>query len=156
MNQSTLTYQNDFLSVNITPLPGSDGASVLCCFSVNLRRFDPLARGTYGICSNPAFRGLQLLRAALSAEVRERGMSSRRSEGEACRSFMPRGEGWYHDSLVVDQVPASYAQQLLIYGTRALLAKVLSVCRPDQQVPDPLPDPAGLQAWIESLTERRS
>jgi len=60
-------YKNDFLSIIFRPVPEGLQGSFLCCLSINIARFASLTRSSFGICSNPAFKGLQLLRADVSA-----------------------------------------------------------------------------------------
>ncbi len=147
-------YTNDYLSVTLRPADGG-GETILCCFSVNLRRFDPLSRGTHGICSNPVFKGLQLLRADLSAEALARKARPRAARVQDCAAHVPRGDGWYHDSLLIENVAASHVPELLRFSVGKMIEKVLYVCTPDAALPDPLPGPEALQAFLDGLAKSR-
>ena len=70
-------YKNDYLYIIIRQAPEYGPKAHLLCCGIDIRRFDPLCRGTHGICSNPAFKGLQLLRADIAAIALRKGASSR-------------------------------------------------------------------------------
>lgn len=144
-----LIYKNDFISVVIEP--GPDGSSCLCCFSINIARFDRLSKGTYGIGSNPAFKGLQLLRADASAFALEKGARPRSTPEGACARNIPRGHGWYHESLIIEQTSEAIRAELLRFSVSTLVKRVLTVCRPDAPLPQEYPDPAALQDFLISL-----
>jgi hypothetical protein len=66
----------------------------------------------------------------------------------------PRGEGWYRESMLLDGVTPKIAREVLEFGVKDLLTKVLTVCAPGIAVPKKLPNPAALQKFIESLEKR--
>ncbi len=150
-SRSSHEYRNDFLSVMIRPAAGERAGAFLCCFSINISRFTPLSRGSFGICSNPAFKGLQLLRADVSAFAREKSVTPKSAGEKACADISPRGHGWYHENLLIENASETFLQELLRFSVTSLVRKVLMVCRPDLELPDELPDAQALQKYIESL-----
>ncbi len=148
---SPYEYKNDFLSIIIRPVPGGSPGAFLCCFSINISRFTTLSRGSFGICSNPAFKGLQLLRADVSAFAREKGVTPRSAGEKDCEDISPRGHGWYHENLLIEKATENVLQELLRFSVMSLVRKVLLVCKPDLKLPDEFPDPGALQKYLESL-----
>lgn len=154
MRVATYEYKNDYLYIIIRQSPEHGPKTHLLCCGIDIRKFDPLCRGTHGICSNPAFKGLQLLRADLSAIALKNGASSRPLHYGDCMLVSPRGEGWYRESLLLDNVTPKIAREILEYGVKDLLTKVLTVCSPGTAVPKKLPTPPELQAFIQSLEKK--
>ncbi len=148
---SPYEYKNDFLAIVIRPVPGGSSGAFLCCFSINISRFTTLSRGSFGICSNPAFKGLQLLRADVSAFAREKGVMPKSADEKACADISPRGHGWYHENLLIENASGPFLRELLQFSVMSLVRKVLLVCKPDLKLPDEFPDPGALQKYIESL-----
>jgi len=144
-------YKNDFLSIIIRPVPGGRQGAFLCCLSINISRFTSLARNTFGICSNPAFKGLQLLRADISAFAREKGVTPKSADEKVCADISPRGHGWYHENLLIENASEAFLRELMRFSVMGLVRKVLLVCIPDLKLPDEFPDPGALQKYIESL-----
>jgi hypothetical protein len=68
-----------------------------------------------------------------------------------CMPISPRGEGWYRESMLLDDITPKLAREVLDYGVHDLLTKVLTVGAPHVRVPKKLPNPPQLQAWIRSL-----
>jgi hypothetical protein len=66
----------------------------------------------------------------------------------------PRGEGWYRESMLLDNVTPKIAKEILEYGVRDLLTKVLTVCAPGAKIPKTLPNPSELQKFILSLEKK--
>lgn len=154
MTKTNLTshiYQNDFLSIVIVPAAGREGDAFLFCASINLTRFLPLSRGIHGICSNPAFKGLQLLKADVSAFARERGVVTLPGDDAACYASVPHGDGWYHESLVIEKASPIFAADLLKFSVTSLIHKVLSVCLSEIKLPESFLSPRGLQKYLESI-----
>ena len=144
-------YKNDYLYIIIRQSPEHGRRSFLFCSGINLGRFDPLARGTYGIGSNPAFRGLQLLQAAVSRFANEKGARPRGVDLKPCADIAPRGEKWYHEDLLIENMSPKVAQELLRFGIEMLVNKVLSVCFPGSRLPGFFPEPRELQSHLDSL-----
>jgi hypothetical protein len=57
--------------------------------------------------------------------------------------------------MLLDGVTPKIAREVLEFGVKDLLTKVLTVCAPGTAVPKKLPIPPALQKFIESL-ERKS
>lgn len=144
-------YKNDFLSIIIRPVPDGRQGAFLCCLSINISRFTSLARNTFGICSNPAFKGLQLMRADISAFTREKGFTPKSADEKVCADISPRGHGWYHENLLIENASVAFLRELMRFSVMGLVRKVLLVCIPDLKLPDEFPDPGALQKYIESL-----
>jgi hypothetical protein len=144
-------YKNDYLYIILRQAPEHGPKAYALCCGIDIRKFDPLCRGTSGICSNPAFKGLQLLRADISAIALKKGASSRPLHYGECMLISPRGEGWYRESMLLDNVTPKIAREVLEFGVKDLLTKVMTVCAPGTAVLKKLPTPPALQAWIKSL-----
>jgi len=144
-------YKNDYLYIIIRQAPEYGPKAHLLCCGIDIRRFDPLCRGTHGICSNPAFKGLQLLRADIAAIALRKGASSRPVHYGDCMLVSPRGEGWYRECLLLDDITPKIAREVLEFGVKDLLTKVMTVCAPGVKVPKKLPTPPALQTYLQSL-----
>lgn len=145
-------YKNAFLYIILRQAPEHGPRSFLFCSGINLTRFSPLSRGTFGICSNPAFKGLQLLRADVAAFCRKKGVVARAESSPSCAVISPKGDGWYREeSLVIETAPEGFPRELLRFSVTTLLRTVLSVCAPEVKLPSALPTPPKLQAYLESL-----
>jgi hypothetical protein len=65
----------------------------------------------------------------------------------------PRGDGWYRErTLLIDEASPAKIQQILDFSVQDLLKTVLSVCAPDVKLPVKLPNPPGLQKYLDSLS----
>ncbi len=147
-------YKNDYLYIILRQMPEHGPRAYALCCGIDIRKFDPLCRGTSGVCSNPAFKGLQLLRADISAIALKKGASTRPLHYGECMLVSPRGEGWYRESMLLDNVTPRIAREVLEFGVEDLLTKILTVCAPGTAVPKKLPTPPQLQAWIKSLEKK--
>ncbi len=88
-------YKNAFLSIVIREEPGTGPASYTFHSGINTRWFCRLAWKKAGICSNPAVRGIQLLRTHVSRYAAEHGMIADKAEGADVFPAAPRGDGWW-------------------------------------------------------------
>jgi hypothetical protein len=148
-------YKNDYLYIIIRQAPEhGDKAYILCC-GIDIMKFDPLCRGTHGICSNPAFKGLQLLRADISAIALKKGARSDKMEYGECMLIAPKGEGWYRESMLLYDVTPTMAKELLQFGVADLVKKVLTVCAPGAKMPKKLPNPPQLSRYISDLAAKK-
>lgn len=148
---SSWEYRNDFFSIVIRESELRPGSYVFCS-GISIPRFNPICWGRTGICSNPAFKGLQLLRADVSRYVISQGMKAKNAE-MPCVSEGGRGDGWYQENalLIEDASPAA-VQEILEFSVRDLVQTVLSACRPDVRVPGGSLDPKAMQNFLESLS----
>ena len=146
-------YKNDFLYIIIRQAPDLGPGAYLYCCGINISRFDPLCWGKAGICSNPAFKGLQLLRADVSAFAKKMAVQTKNAEQIPCGPMTPRGNGWYRENaLVIDKADPKAIQRILEFSVRDLVQTVLTVCAPDAKLPAKLPNPPALQKWLESFS----
>jgi len=145
-------YKNGYLYIIIRQAPELGPKAYLFCSGINIARFDPICWGKAGICSNPAFKGLQLLRADVSGRALKLGARTKNAEHIPCGPMTPQGNGWYREStLLVENAAPKTMQALLDYSVNDLVKTVLVVCAPGVKMPAKLPNPPALQKWLESL-----
>jgi len=145
-------YKNAFLYVVIRQEPGPDPGSYIYCCGINLSRFCRLSWRKGGICSNPAVRGIQLLRAHVSAFADKQGMIVRKTR-EISFPITPHGEGWYHEHpLRLKRAGPAGIRKLLEFSVMDLVRTVLAVCVPGARIPGAFPDAAEMQKYLESLS----
>lgn len=148
-------YKNGYFYIILREAPEYGPASCILCCGIDIMRFDPLCRGISGICSNPAFKGLQLLRADIAAIALKKGARpSKLDDYGECMLISPKGEGWYRETMILHDVTAKIAREILEYGVRDLLTKVLTVCAPGAKLPKQLPNPKELEQYIRSLEKK--
>ena len=148
---SSYEYKNDFLYVVIRQAPDLGPQTYLYCCGINTSRFDPLCWGKAGICSNPAFKGLQQMRADVSAFALENNFLTRPSDGADCSPITPRGDGWYRENMLIDKASPRNIRDTLEFSVRDLVKTVLYVCAPEARMPAKLPNPPAMQKWLASL-----
>jgi hypothetical protein len=145
-------YKNDYLYIVIRQAPDQGPQAYLYCCGINISRFDPVCWGKAGICSNPAFKGLQLLRADVSNHALKLGVKTKNADQMNCGPITPRNaEGWYRENMLIDKASPKKIQELLEFSVMDLVKTVLSVCAPDAMLPARLPNPPAMQRWLESL-----
>lgn len=148
----TLEYRNAFLSIVIREEPGTPGSYLFHC-GINTRWFCRLAWKKAGICSNPAVRGIQLLRTHVSRYAAEHGMTADKAEGAGVFPAPPRGDGWWNeDPLRIEGASPEKIRELLVFSVMDLVKTVLVVCVPDVRVPAAFLDEAAMQKFLESLS----
>jgi hypothetical protein len=146
-------YKNKFLYVVIREEPRLGQDSYVYCCGINLSQFCRLAWRKGGICSNPAVRGLQLLRTHVSAFAAKQGMIVTKAEGIDSALITPQGHGWYHeDPLRLEKTATEKIRKLLEFSVMDLVKTVLVVCVPDAEIPAALPDAAAMEKYLESLS----
>jgi hypothetical protein len=146
-------YKNAFLYVVIREEPQLGPDSYLYCCGINLSRFCRLSWRKGGICSNPAVRGIQLLRTHASDFASKQGMIAAKAQGINAALITPHGEGWYHeDPLRIGRAAPEKIRELLQFSVMDLVRTVLVVCVPDALVPAAFPDAAAMQKFLESLS----
>jgi hypothetical protein len=146
-------YKNDYLYIIIRQMPEQGPNSYLYCCGINISKFDPICWGKAGICSNPAFKGLQLLRADVSAFAQKIGILAKNAEQIPCGPMAPRGDGWYRENaLMIDKASPKAIQQILDFSVKDLVQTVLTVCAPGAKLPVNLPNPSAMQKFLESLS----
>jgi hypothetical protein len=146
-------YKNAFLYVVIREEPKLGPDTWLYCCGINLSRFCRLSWRKGGICSNPAVRGIQLLRTHVSAFAAGQGMVADKAEGINSALITPHGEGWYHEHpLKLERASPEKIRDLLEFSVMDLVKTVLVVCVPDAPLPAAFPDSAAMQKYLESLS----
>jgi hypothetical protein len=146
-------YKNAFLYVVIREEPELGPDSYLYCCGINLSRFCRLFWRKGGICSNPAVRGIQLLRTHVSAFAAEQGMIVTKAKNLDGAPITPHGEGWYHERpLRLKQATPGKIRKLLEFSVMDLVRTVLVVCVPDVRIPAAFPDAVEMQRYLESLS----
>jgi hypothetical protein len=147
-------YKNDYLYIVIRQAPEMGPSAYVYCCGINIERFDPICWGKAGICSNPAFKGLQLLRADVSAFGLKLGVQTKSAEHIPCGPISPRkGNGWYRENalLIVSATP-KIVQKILEFSVRDLVQTVLAICAPEAKLPARLLNPPEMQKYLESLS----
>lgn len=147
---SSLEYTNDFFSIVIREA-GHPGSYIFSS-GISLPRFDPLCWGKTGICSNPAFKGLQLLRADVSYFALQQGIVTKnaRVPGDAQEGH---DHGWYQENpLLIEDASPEAVREILEFSVRDLVQTVLTACHPDVKVPAGHQDPEMMQRFLESLS----
>jgi len=146
-------YKNAFLYVVIREEPGAGPGNYIFTSGINTRWFCRLAWKKAGICSNPAVRGIQLLRTHVSRYAAEHGMVADNAEGVDIFAASPGGNGWWNESpLRIEGASPEQASELLEFSVMDLVRTVLVVCVPDVQVPAAFLDEAAMQKFLESLS----
>jgi hypothetical protein len=146
-------YKNAFLSVVIREEPGAGPGNYIFSSGINTRWFCRLAWKKAGICSNPAVRGIQLLRTHVSRFAAEHGMTADKAEVIDLFATAPRGDGWWNeDPLRIKGASPERIRELLEFSVMDLVRTVLVVCVPEVQVPAGFLDQAAMQKFLESLS----
>ena len=150
---SSYEYKNDYLYIIIRQAPEYGPKEYVLCCGINMPRFDPICWGKAGICSNPAFKGLQQLRADVSAFVMKMGKETKNAEKFPCGSITPPvGNGWYRETpLLIEQASPADIKKILQFSVLDLVKTVLTVCAPDTKMPSKLPTPPAMQKFLDSL-----
>jgi len=146
-------YKNAFLYIVIRQEPELGPDSYLYCCGINLSRFCRLSWRKGGICSNPAVRGIQLLRTHVSAFATDQGMIVSKAKNTDGNAITPHGEGWYHERpLHLKKAAPEKIRELLEFSVMDLVKTVLAVCVPDVRIPTVFPDAVAMQKYLESLS----
>ena len=144
-------YKNAYLYIVIREEPGS--GSYLFHSGINTRWFCRLAWKKAGICSNPAVRGIQLLRTHVSRYAAEHGMVAEKAEGADLFAAAPHGDGWWNENpLRLEHASPEMIGELLAFSVMDLVKTVLVVCVPDVEVPAAFLDETAMQTFLESLS----
>jgi hypothetical protein len=149
----SLEYKNDFFSIVIREAPERGPGSYIFCSGISIPRFDPLCWGKAGICSNPAFKGLQLLRADVSAFAIKRGIVTKTAALPPCEPAGDHGDGWYQENaLLIEGASSEDVQEILEFSVADLVRTVLAACFPEVKLPAGSLDPQAMQRFLESLS----
>ena len=146
-------YKNAFLYIGIREEAGAAPGRYIFSCGINTRWFCRLAWKKAGICSNPAVRGIQLLRTHVSAFAARHGMVADKADGIDIFAAAPRGDGWWNeDPLRIEGASPGRMRELLEFSVMDLVRTVLAVCVPDVKVPAAFLDEAAMQKFLESLS----
>ena len=150
---SSLEYKNAFLYVVIREDPSAGTGGYLFYCGINTKWFCRLAWKKAGICSNPAVRGIQLLRAHVSAYAAKHGMIADKADGIDIFAVKGQGHGWWNEHpLRLARATPEKLRKLLEFSVMDLVKTVLVVCVPGVQVPSGFLDEAAMQTFLESLS----
>jgi len=145
-------YKNDYLYIIIRQAPELGPQTYLYCSGVRIAKFDPICWGKAGICSNPAFKGLQQLRADVSAYGLKLGIRTKNAEHIPCGPMTPKSDGWYRESaLQIDKASPKHIQDILDFSAMDLVKTILTVCAPDAKLPAKCPSPLEMKKYLDSL-----
>jgi hypothetical protein len=148
---ASLEYKNDFFSIVIRESEERPGSYTFCS-GLSIPKFDPICWGKAGICSHPAFKGLQLLRADVSAFALKRGIVTKPVD-RPCDSTGGHGDGWYQENaLFIEDVSPEAVQNILEFSVTDLVQTILTASFWDIKVPDGFLDPEAMQRFLESVS----
>jgi len=153
MNKQTVSsyeYKNNYLYIVIRQMPDQAPGTFLYCCGINTTRFDPICWGKAGICSNPAFKGLQQMRADVSAFAIGKNFQTKPADGFDCTPMTPRGDGWYRENMLITDASPKNIGETVEFSVLDLVKTVLYVCAPEAKIPAKLPPPQALQKWLDS------
>lgn len=143
-------YKNDFYSILIREAESRPRSYIFCC-GINIRKFNNICWQRTGICSNPAFKGLQLLRVHVSQFARGHGLAIKNAGGR-CDFGDGHGDGWYQeDPLLIDNAAPEDMEKLIAFSSHDLVRTVLAACRPDVRMPEGFMSPEDMQRFLESI-----
>ena len=145
-------YKNDYFYIVIRQAPELGPKSYVYCCGIKISKFDPICWGKAGICSNPEFKGLQQLRADVSAHALKLGVVTKQAEHIPCSPMTPQGDGWYKENtLLIETASPRNIQDLLEFSALDLVKTILAVCAPDAKMPATCPTAPAMKQWLDSL-----
>jgi len=144
-------YVNEFLYFVIKPAVSRGNGAFMLCSGVNLSRFLPITRQRHGLASNPALRGLELVKIGVCDLALAKGALPKIIRQNDCAGLTPTDEGWFTEILLVENAPESFPEEVIDYCVMALLKSIFKACRLEVALPDELPKPEELQLFIEGV-----
>lgn len=144
-----MEYINDFLYFVIRP--HEKEKTIIYCSGVNVTKFAPLTKGKHGQGSNPAIRGLQLIRSGIMDMALKIGGRPRKYNGQECHGITPTMDTWYTEKLIIENVTESFHEEVLRYSVVNLIKKMANALRLHDKMPDELLSPEELKSFIEKL-----
>lgn len=147
-------YINDYLYSIIRADKARDEKVFIYCSGVSISRFVPLTAGKHGQASNPAFRGLQLTNHDVTSMVLGNKGIVKIIKGDYCSDFVPALDMCYAESLLLENISESFAQEVVGFSVMTLLKKIMKVCLPNIDLPGELPLPKELQTFIDLLSKQ--
>ncbi|MBF0557886.1 MAG: hypothetical protein HQL08_03800 [Nitrospirae bacterium] len=152
--EKTHEYKNDFLYFIISPDKSGGENALRCCSGVNVYGFLPITRKRHGLYANPCQRGLQQLHHMVTDFAASRGAKSRIVGGAACVGLAPSNDFWYSDVLSIENASDSFPDDLISFCVTNLLKIIFNSCMLELPLPEKLPGPPELQAFIERLCDK--
>ena len=147
-------YINDFLYFTMRTDKSRGDGTFIYCSGVNLTRFLPITRGRHGLGSNPALRGLQIVKCGVRDLALSRSASPGTVRGLDCSAILPTDETWFRESLLIENAPINFPEEVVKFSVRDLLRSIFKACRLEMNLPDELPGPVELQHFIESAVRQ--
>jgi len=144
-------YVNEFLYFIIKPAADKGSGAFILCSGVNLTRFLPITRRRHGLASNPALRGLELVKIEICDMALAKGALPTIIRGNDCAGLTTTDEGWFTEILLIENAPESFPEEVIGYCAMALLKSIFKACRLEVALPDNVPKPGELQAFIEGV-----
>ncbi|MBA4371719.1 MAG: hypothetical protein C0402_02525 [Thermodesulfovibrio sp.] len=144
-------YVNDFLYFVVRSEVRGDKEVLIMCSGVNLSRFSPITRNRYGIGGNPILSGLQLVKYDLCSLAMSRGAVPKDIWGYHCDGIAPTKDAWYAEPLQLENTENLPPEEIITFGVRNLLQRVISCSRLGYEVPETVPSPAELQVYLEDM-----
>jgi hypothetical protein len=146
-------YKNEYFYIVARQSPELGANAYVYCCGINMPRFDPICWGKAGICSNPAFKGLQQLRADISSLVISMGKKTASAVNFPCGSITPPvGTGWYRETpLLIEGATSAEIRKVLDYSVLDLVKTILTVCAPGETAPTKLKTPSAMQKYLDTL-----
>jgi hypothetical protein len=144
-------YINDFLYFVVRPETREGKDVLIICSGVNLTRFAPITRNRYGIGGNPILSGLQLVKYDLCALALSKGAVPKDIWGYHCDGIAPTREAWFADPLQIENAGSLSPEDIISFGVRNLLQRIITCAQLEYQVPDKLPNPVELQSYLEDI-----
>ncbi len=145
------SYLNEFLYVVIRSEHPAGSGDLVYCSGVNITRFSAITRGLHGLSSNPAIRGLQMVKHGVSSLALSQGATPRNLRGKDCTGLAPTADTWYSEILRIENAPSSLPGQIVPYAVLGIVEKILTGCCLKVEQPVRLPEPAELQEFLSSL-----
>lgn len=145
-------YINDFLYCVVKTSETRGPGTLVYCSGVNVTRFTPLTAGKHRLGQNPAVKGLQSSNNNVRTFILDKGAAPVSVRGDDCLGISPlKDDVWNSEMLLIENAPASLPLELIEFSLLNLLKLVLPACVPDVILPEKLPAPQELQAFLESL-----
>ncbi len=144
-------FKNEYLYIIVREVPEQGPQRYVYCSGINTTRFDPICWGKAGICSNPAFKGLQLLRADVSALALKKNLETGPADDYDCSLIAPPGDGWYCEKMLISGASSGDIRAILEFSVHDLVKTVMVVCAPEAKVPEKFPNPSALQKWLDAF-----
>lgn len=150
----TYEYINDFLFFVIRPEEGRGSGVLSYCSGVNLERFLPVTRRRHGLGSNPALRGVQIVKCGVRDIALAKGATPRAERGLNCSGIAPTKDTWFSESLLIENAPVSLPDEIMAFCVLDLLRSIFKACMLEVELPEKAPAPGELQVLLEGAVAK--